>query len=128
MEVTGANNELGRDQFLQLLVTQLQNQDPLDPVKNEEFIAQLAQFSTLEGIEQLNASFGDLLALQQLTEGSSLLGKLITYEAEGSSTAEEAVVERVTVQDGKLMLVTADGTLVHVSNIQSVAAPDAGAA
>jgi len=128
MEVTGANNDLGRDQFLQLLVTQLQNQDPLDPIKNEEFLAQLAQFSTLEGIEQLNASFGDLLALQQLTEGSSLLGKLISYQADGSSTAEEAVVERVTVQDGKLMLVTSDGTLVHVSDIQSVAAPEAGAA
>jgi flagellar basal-body rod modification protein FlgD len=128
MEVTGANNDLGRDQFLQLLVTQLQNQDPLDPMKNEEFLAQLAQFSTLEGIEQLNASFSDLLALQQLTEGSSLIGKLITYQADGTSTAEEATVERVTVQDGKLLLLTADGTLVHVTDIRSVAAPETGAA
>ncbi len=128
MEVTGANNDLGRDQFLQLLVTQLQNQDPLDPIKNEEFLAQLAQFSTLEGIEQLNASFSDLLALQQLTEGANLIGKLITFQADDSSTVEEAVVERVTVQEGKLQLITADGTFVHVSNVQSVAAPETGAA
>jgi len=45
---TGSAQALGKDEFLQLLITQLQNQDPLDPVKNEAYIAQLATFSSLE--------------------------------------------------------------------------------
>ena len=48
------NNELGKTQFLELMVTQLKNQDPLSPQDNSEFVAQLAQFSSVEGIENLN--------------------------------------------------------------------------
>ena len=49
-------NDLGQDAFLKLLITQLQNQDPLNPVNNEEFIAQLAQFSSLEKLTQMATS------------------------------------------------------------------------
>ncbi len=49
-------DELGRDAFLTLLVTQLQNQDPTSPMANEEFLAQLAQFSSLEQLQQMNQS------------------------------------------------------------------------
>ncbi|WP_275423023.1 flagellar hook assembly protein FlgD, partial [Pseudomonas aeruginosa] len=48
-------NALGKDAFLQLLVTQMQHQNPLDPQDNSEFVAQLAQFSSLEGITTLNS-------------------------------------------------------------------------
>ena len=50
------NDEMDKDAFLKLLVTQLQNQDPLEPTDNTEFVAQLAQFSSLEGINNLNTS------------------------------------------------------------------------
>ena len=48
------NDELGKDAFLTLLTVQLQNQDPMDPVKNEDFVAQLAQFSSLEQLQGIN--------------------------------------------------------------------------
>lgn len=48
------NDELGKDAFLTLLTVQLQNQDPMDPVKNEDFVAQLAQFSSLEQLQSIN--------------------------------------------------------------------------
>lgn len=54
------NGDLGKDAFIQLLVTQLQNQDPLDPVDDKEFISQMAQFSALEQMQNLNTSFKDM--------------------------------------------------------------------
>lgn len=54
IEANEGNNMLGKDAFLKLLVTQLRNQDPLNPMEDKEFIAQMAQFSTLEQVQQLN--------------------------------------------------------------------------
>lgn len=55
-QAAGAGQAMGKDEFLKLLVTQLENQDPLEPMDNTEFVAQLAQFSTLEGITNLQGS------------------------------------------------------------------------
>ncbi|MBI2399506.1 MAG: flagellar biosynthesis protein FlgD [Deltaproteobacteria bacterium] len=81
-----AEDAMGKDAFLKLLVTQLENQDPLNPTDNTEFVAQLAQFSSLEGIQNLNTSLGDMKgsmnALQEFGS-TSLIGK--NAKAEGSS-------------------------------------------
>jgi len=57
-DAVSSDQELGRDAFLRLLTLQLQNQDPLDPVKNEDFVAQLAQFSSLEQLTSINETLG----------------------------------------------------------------------
>ena len=72
---TNALSGIGSDQFLQLLVAQLQNQDPLDPVSDKDFINQLATLNTVQGLTDLNASFAQMLQLQQLTQGAELIGK-----------------------------------------------------
>lgn len=81
-----ADEAMGKDAFLKLLVTQLENQDPLNPTENTEFVAQLAQFSSLEGIQNLNTSFsgvkGSMEALQQYGS-ASIIGK--NARAESSS-------------------------------------------
>ena len=72
--------ELDRNAFLRLFTAQLQNQNPIDPMKNEAFVAQLAQFSTLEATTTMSASFGDFVAGQQeerMLRGANLLGKQI---------------------------------------------------
>ena len=61
---------LGRDTFLKLLITQLQNQDPLSPQDNGEFLAQLAQFSSLESLQQIK---DDMAALRAAFEGAGLV-------------------------------------------------------
>lgn len=70
-------NSLGQQEFLVLLTTQLQNQDPLSPMDNTEFISQMAQFSTVEGIDRVNASvtsLGDMLGGNRVSTAASLLG------------------------------------------------------
>lgn len=83
-----AEAAMGKDAFLKLLVTQLENQDPLNPTDNTEFVAQLAQFSSLEGIQNLNTSLGDMqgsMNAMQEFGSASLIGK--NAKAEGSSFA-----------------------------------------
>jgi flagellar basal-body rod modification protein FlgD len=83
-----ANGVLGKDDFLKLLVTQLQNQDPLNPTDNTEFVAQLAQFSSLEGITNLNTSMEGIssgMAALKNSNSANLIGRSV--KAEGSDFA-----------------------------------------
>jgi flagellar basal-body rod modification protein FlgD len=82
---TKQNKELGKNEFLNLLVAQLNNQNPLEPQGNGEFIAQLAQFSQVEGIEKLNTSMGSMLSSfqsSQALQASSLVGRKVIVPGE----------------------------------------------
>lgn len=73
-------DELGKNEFMNLLVAQMNNQDPLSPQDNGEFIAQLAQFSTVEGIENMNTTMDSLLSgyqSSQALQASSLVGRSV---------------------------------------------------
>ncbi len=74
------NNELDKNAFLELMVAQLNNQDPLNPQENGEFIAQLAQFSSVEGIENLNntvEAMSSSLQSSQALQASALVGRTV---------------------------------------------------
>ena len=89
-------DELGKDQFLELLVAQMNNQDPLSPQENGEFIAQLAQFSTVEGIGNLNTSMESLLSgyqSSQALQASSLVGRTVIVPADQAVVDTEAGLE-----------------------------------
>lgn len=88
-----ASSDLGQDSFLKLLVAQMQHQDPLNPQGNEEFIAQLAQFTSLEQLMGVNTALGDLYAATTSMNNASmtqLLGRdvtamsnLVPYDGDG---------------------------------------------
>lgn len=78
--------QLGKDEFLSLLVTQLQYQDPLNPQEDKEFIAQMAQFSALEQMQNLNSSYS-------ATQAFSLIGKNITANLKDGSSGSVRLVQ-----------------------------------
>ncbi|MEX0830067.1 MAG: flagellar hook capping FlgD N-terminal domain-containing protein [Nitrospirales bacterium] len=90
--VQAAVSELGSDVFLRLLVTQLQSQDPTNPVHNEDFIAQLAQFTTLEQATNTNDLLGDLIAqdTQRTQLGLvNLIGRTVISQGDSVSVGKE---------------------------------------
>lgn len=105
MELGGLASAQLQDQFLTLLVTQLQNQDPIEPVKQEEFIGQLAQFSTVEGIEKLNNQFSDVLYSQQILNGFNLAGKEVSYLLPGDAEPRRGIADEVFVDGGNISVV-----------------------
>jgi flagellar basal-body rod modification protein FlgD len=74
---TTGQNELGKDEFLKILIAQLTNQDPTEPMDDREFIAQMAQFSTLEQMTNMSAQFERLGGLLQSGQAVALLGKYV---------------------------------------------------
>ncbi|NLY42462.1 MAG: hypothetical protein GX066_00480 [Clostridiaceae bacterium] len=107
---------LGKEDFLNLLVTQLKYQDPLKPMEDKEFIAQMAQFSSLEQMQNLNATFNNMKAF-------NMIGKeiLATIEDENTGTVKyvAGVVESVKMQKGKTYVVV-DGKDVLLEDISEV--------
>lgn len=97
--------EMGKDEFLNLLVTQLKYQDPLNPMDDKEFISQMAQFSSLEQMQNLNNSF-------QSARAFGLIGKYIVSKTIDEATLEPKVVEgqvdSVRMSEGKTYVVVGD--------------------
>lgn len=88
------SQELGKDDFLKLLITQLSNQDPTSPMENTEFIAQMAQFSSLEQMTNMSSSFEKMAAYINSSEATSTLGKVV--ELNIGDTTTTGVVEGAT--------------------------------
>lgn len=84
-------NELGQAAFLELMITQMNNQNPLSPQDNSEFVAQLAQFSSVEGLERLNTSFNSFASNNAL-QASSLVGRSVTVDSDTSTLIKGGIV------------------------------------
>jgi len=77
-EIVANQAAISQDDFLEILLTQLTFQDPLKPLDNQEFVAQMAQFTNLEQTRQLNANSETLLTVQSATQSIGLIGKTVT--------------------------------------------------
>jgi len=116
-----ANDELGQTEFLELMTAQLKFQDPLSPMENGDFLAQMAQFGTVSGINELNSAFGDMsTAFQsnQALQASTMVGREVLVPGNQARLGEEgdlfAAVDLVQPSSQVIVNVTnSSGQLVH---------------
>ena len=123
---TTGTQDLGKDQFLTLLVQQMRNQDPMAPTDNQAFIAQLAQFSSLEQMQKVNDNLLGLAVLQQsnalmsqLTQASGLIGKDVRYVDPATNASATGNVSTVKIQDG-LAVLNIGGHDIPLGNVTEV--------
>ena len=96
--------QMGSAEFLQLLTTELKNQDPEKPVDDTQSVAQLAQFSALSATEELNTSFQNFQSNFGVMQSASLIGKTVTVstpDSTGNSSNVTGTVSSISVQNGK---------------------------
>ncbi len=120
---SNSSDQLGANQFLQLLTTELTNQDPLNPVDDTQSVAQLAQFSALQATQELNTSFQNFQSNFGVMQASSLIGKnvtVVTPDASGNSSNVSGTVSSIAVQNGQpyFTMTGTDGKPLSDSNGQ----------
>lgn len=131
MDVRAANNDyylenkpkrepksvLDKDAFLKIMMEQLKNQDPASPMDSDAFINQMAQFTMMEQLTNMNTQLTHLTQMQQLTQGASLIGQQVTVvDAEGARTG---VVDKVAVYSDGVRVVV-DGVAYSLDQIAIV--------
>ena len=126
------NSALGKDAFLQILITQLQNQDPTSPMDDKEFIAQMAQFSSLEQMQNMTTAMENLLTSQQQTQLMSytnFIGKEVKWhelsdevDSKGNKIVVEGqgVITELKFKDDQPVFVLDSGKEIGAGNISSI--------
>ena len=130
---TPQNAVVGQEEFLKILLTQLRFQDPLKPMDNQEFIAQLAQFSSLEFTRQQGERIDALLTIQSASQSLTLIGRTVEVATDGGAR-EVGAVTAIRFDNGNPLLTirTAAGAfltdvrLSQVSLVNNTAAASSG--
>lgn len=129
---TTGSSELGKDAFLKILMTQLQNQDPTKPMDDAQFISQMAQFSSLEQMTNLTKAFEEFAGVQQqsqMIEFSNFVGKEVKWheltdklDADGKPITNEGAgsITGIKFVDGSVEFTLADGKKINPGNISEV--------
>jgi len=117
-QATLPTQTLGQDDFLKLLVAQMTSQDPLSPQKDTEFVAQMAQFTSLEQTKTMGADMSQMRADQQMVQANSLLGRTVILQAD-ETTKVVGQVSAVQIEAGKPMVVV-NGQSYDLSQVLTI--------
>jgi flagellar basal-body rod modification protein FlgD len=111
--------QLKTEDFIKMMITQLQNQDPMEPAKNEALLAQMSQISQLESSTQLQSSLKTLVLQNNISSAGAMIGKMVQgKDAVGEDL--EGIVTSVRVEDGQLHLELDSGKKMSLSNVVSI--------
>jgi flagellar basal-body rod modification protein FlgD len=118
-------SQLGKDAFMKILVTQLKNQDPLEPLQDREFISQMTQFSNLEQITNLGKSMNSFMEFQlngAISKHSHLIGQKAYWEqvTNGVKTTGEGIVQAVSMKNGEISIELDNGNKIAVQDVHRV--------
>lgn len=117
------SSNIGIQDFLRILTSQLNNQDPLKPVDNQEFVAQIAQFANLEQSRQLNGKIDDLLSVESSVQALGLLSKNVDINQNGFIVSGKVTALDMSSGTPLLTITTASGSFqnnVSPSQILSI--------
>ena len=109
VERTDDKGQLGKQSFMKLLIAQMQHQDPLQPTDSSQMMAQMAQFASVEGLQNLQAQMTSMNLSQDFSYATSLIGRTVTWK-DPKGAEHSGVVDRVT-PDPK-------GAVLHVADEQ----------
>ena len=98
-----AAGEMGKDDFLKLLVGQLSHQDPMNPMEDKDFMGQMAQFTSVEQLSNMAASIERMSTASQTAQSVALLGKTVSWKKE-DGTEGEGVAESASFVDGVIRI------------------------
>jgi flagellar basal-body rod modification protein FlgD len=101
--VTQGGKNMGKDDFMKLMVAQLKYQNPMEPAKDLDFIAQTAQFSSLEQMTNLNAKVIELISSNKQLYANTMIGRQITW-ADADDVVKSGIVSKVELNDGEPVL------------------------
>ena len=121
------NSNLGKDEFLKILMTQLQNQDPMNPMEDKEFIAQMAQFSTLEQTTNMASMLEKLINTQTQNDSilkySEMIGKKVEWKNDDAEN-ESDIVKSIKQSEGGILLELENGAEISSDSVIKVSKPD----
>ena len=121
---TARAEQFGKDTFLKLLVAQLRYQDPTNPTDGAEFLAQTAQFTVVEKLEELAKTNAELLKAERMTTATSMIGRSVTYTSTGGTEATGVVTATQTGPMGPVLVVGNDEIpLGSVTAVRAAPAP-----
>ena len=112
------NNEMGKDAFLQLMVAQLRYQDPMNPADSQSFLAQTAQFTSVEKLEEIAASMASMSRNDELSTIGTLVGKNVRFLDAVGNSVDAVVTAGRTTEDG-IMLTTGLGD-IHLDSVTAI--------
>lgn len=110
---TSAGNGIGLQDFMKILLTQLSYQDPLKPMDNQQFMAQVAQFTALEQTQQVNDKLGQLLANQAALQSVGLVGRTVDVQTDAGAVSGTVTALTLQGQAPALSVTTAGGTVLQ---------------
>ncbi len=124
----GNRKQLQTEDFIKMMITQLQNQDPLEPAKNQELLAQFSQIGQLQTSTQLQETLSGLATQNRIGAAGNLIGKMVTG-LDDNDEAVEGVVTSVRVETDRVMLELDTGNTVSIDRVTSITpGPTASAA
>ena len=119
-QIASSKFNLKAEDFIKMMVTQLQNQDPMEPAKNEELLAQMSQIGQLQSSAQLQESLKTMVLQNNIGSAGNLIGKKINgLDAKGAAVS--GIVTAVRVEKDQVSLDLDNGQAISLSNVVSIA-------